>query len=804
MPSTSAAVGAEDPPVPVAATSIDDLAGVMRELRAWAGNPSYTTLARRVARLRQARGVPADEATPGRVTVYDCFRDGRRRLDPDLVVDIAAALGATREQLAVWRQSIRRVLTPGTGPVQAEVISRPPAPEPFIGRARELHQVLGAAAEGSVGIEGMPGAGKTTLALQAAHTLAEELSADDLLLVNLRGFSLDQQPVDPDSAADALLRVLAPRRQPEPGRRLAALAEILSRRAVVLVLDNAASAEQVELLVPPAGSPSRALVTSRNRLGELDRLHVVPVEALSTADATALLEQAAGRRLDDPAAAERLVTMAGQLPLALSLMGRRIAARPDWPLADHVTAYQDRLGLLRLDQAVTAALDVSYAALDAADQQILRAMAWHPGQRMGLEAVQALTGRPETAAGLARLVQASLVRLAAPDRWELHDLVRTHAAGRSLDADPPSDRVAAVSRLCRLYVDQAAAAVRALHPHAASDWSWIEQDALPALDVESATSWLNTERVNLLACAAWAAQHGRHPFTQQTAAVLAYDLWQRGDVDTTLEVHRAAVAAAAALEDEAGEALAQRNTGNTLLRAGRFEAARPHLDRALALFGAAGVDRGVMATLSSLAILASAIGDQDEAIAVFTRLVGLLREGEPEERLAIALSNLGVALIRADRGPEALPLLEESAALAAEHGWPHREQAALTNVASLLFDDGRQDEALRAARRALELAELLDDPMGVAYARSNLGVVLHSAGQHQEADEQWRAALAGSRELAAPDLEAATLNNIADGHLRLGETAAARGRYESALVLAREIAEGTETQRAEKGLAALA
>ncbi|MEU6281471.1 hypothetical protein [Streptomyces sp. NPDC047028] len=90
--------------------STDELADLLRTLRAWAGNPSYAELVRRISALRAARGVPPAECTPGRVTVYDCFRTGRRRIDMDLVLDIVTALGAPAPELGRWRRAVRGLL----------------------------------------------------------------------------------------------------------------------------------------------------------------------------------------------------------------------------------------------------------------------------------------------------------------------------------------------------------------------------------------------------------------------------------------------------------------------------------------------------------------------------------------------------------------------------------------------------------------------------------------------------------------------------------------------------------------------
>ncbi|MBV6699380.1 hypothetical protein KV557_20005 [Kitasatospora aureofaciens] len=84
--------------------TLDGLAACLAQLRQEAGNPSFTTIARRIGAARTVRGVPAGERTPGRITVYDCFRAGRRRIDVELLSDIVRALGADP---APWRHAHR-------------------------------------------------------------------------------------------------------------------------------------------------------------------------------------------------------------------------------------------------------------------------------------------------------------------------------------------------------------------------------------------------------------------------------------------------------------------------------------------------------------------------------------------------------------------------------------------------------------------------------------------------------------------------------------------------------------------------
>lgn len=104
---------------------MDELAARLCDLRAWAGSPSFTRLAKGVGAVRAARGAPPEER-PGRVTVYECFRPGRRRIDVELLVDIVAALGVDQVGRDAWRRAHRAVSRPTASPAAPASPSVPP------------------------------------------------------------------------------------------------------------------------------------------------------------------------------------------------------------------------------------------------------------------------------------------------------------------------------------------------------------------------------------------------------------------------------------------------------------------------------------------------------------------------------------------------------------------------------------------------------------------------------------------------------------------------------------------------------
>lgn len=793
------------PPVPVAATGPDDVAAALRDLRTWAGAPSYAEITRGVSAARTARGLPPGEARIGRVTVYDCFRAGRSRLDLDLVTDIVTALGADVATQAAWRQAVRRTAEPGRRLSVAEVVPGSPADRPFFGREDLLTELGDRATD--VLIHGMAGIGKTSLALHLARLHHRAGRVEEVLRVDLRGFADGAGPVDPDAVVEATLRVLGLRPDAQDHGPTALLHRVLTERALLLVLDNAADVDQVLPLLPRAGARSSVIVTSRVAL-RLPGLHALALEELDPGAARSLLVHASSRPADpaDDAAVDSVVAFCGRLPLALRLVGRQVARAPGWSWADHARALEQRLTRLDLVPDLDAAVALSYAELSEADRRVFRRVCCHPGPDLGLAAAQVLVAPdadgPDPAAALDRLVTASLLRSPAPGRWSAHDLVRAFGRRRAESEEAPSVLAAALAAVLEHYVDRAAACVTALVPIATADWPW-SQGVEEGREVapEEAMSWLSTERVTLLAAAEWAGANGHGVRTVRLAAVLAHYLWQQGDLDLTLSLHRTARAAAVVTDDTFGLALAERNIGNTLIRMTRFAAARPHLEHAVRLFELTGDARAREGTLNSVAVLASAAGDQESAITAFKAMLHGLEDDEPTERRSIIRANLSIVLMRAGRTEEAIELAVAVAQEAAAHGWRERERWSWINAVRGLWVLGRAEESVVAGERALLLSEEDDDPMALGYAEASLLGALTAAGRFEEAHGYVARALASARRADAREVESMVATNL--GHLLLaqGRVEEAAASFADALAIGEEMADADEIALAQEGLA---
>lgn len=466
-------------PDPGSVTSPDDLVRALSELRGWAGDPSFASLAEAIESLRTRENRPGGR--PGKVTVYDCFRIGRRRLDAILFLDLITVLGVPARAQEQWwwayRVAFGRSDEDLTVPRPSGDSALWPPRTPLIGRDHELDTILQRAPGSMVMISGAPGSGKTELALHVVnrwHRLLAPKAAG--LALDLRGFDPDLEPLAPLSVLSRLLLGVGVSPAGYEGLsledRMGLLVRVLAERPVVMLLDNAGSAEQVLPLlpVPPRW---RIVVTSRRRFDSLEQLIGEPLVLGELSHAAALDLLGAGVGADrvhaEPKAARRIVERCGHIALDLTVVGAAIAAESDeWSLADHAT----RLEALPADEYVRPALQLSYAALPETLRRTLRLAALHPGPRFSASEVAALVDLaiPAVVGHLGQLAAEHLLTPVA-EGFTMHDVVRSFALRQTLLTDPRSQQLLAVGR----WVQQL---TREVHAHAQPgrpDTAWLTE-----------------------------------------------------------------------------------------------------------------------------------------------------------------------------------------------------------------------------------------------------------------------------------------------------------------------------------------
>ncbi|MQY05254.1 AfsR/SARP family transcriptional regulator [Actinomadura macrotermitis] len=311
----------------------------------------------------------------------------------------------------------------------------PADPGTLAGRDRELALLTRAGEARVISVDGVAGAGKTALAVRAGHLLRAD-HPDGCLFVDLHGHSEGRDPLGTRAALRRLLRsVGVDARDADDVDELAALWRTATASLrLLVVLDDADSAEQVRPLLPGGGG-SRVLVTSRRRLTGLDVDRRVPLGLLDLDAAEGVLRRIVGepRAARERGAVRALARLCGRLPLALRIAGARLQNRPSWTVEYLVGRLADddrRLGELTAgDRSVEAAFHQSYDRLPGTEQRVFRILGLSPVVETDPQAVAALAGCSPQAAerSLENLVDASLLQQPAPGRYGLHDLVRVYA-----------------------------------------------------------------------------------------------------------------------------------------------------------------------------------------------------------------------------------------------------------------------------------------------------------------------------------------------------------------------------------------
>jgi DNA-binding SARP family transcriptional activator len=688
---------------------------------------------------------------------------------------------------------------PEPGPPPAAVrFSLPPRPAAFTGRAAEVERITGAGPAVRA-ISGMPGVGKTALAVHAAHRLRDRFP-DRQLFIDLRGHTPGQEPVSAERALAGLLTATGadPRSLPaDLAGRAGLWRDRMAGERVLLVLDNAASSAQVAPLLP-GGDGSLVLVTSRRQLADLPGpVASVQVETLPPEQAGEMFVGLAPRAAGDAdGAVAELAALAGFLPLAVSLLARVYNRHPAWALADLAAETRARLLSLTAERdSVAAALEVSWQQLDPAQQDFFRCLSLHPGTVTDGYAAAALGGVPIEAAvaHLDALHGEGLLTETGYRRYGMHDLVRRYAADRAAEGPPPA-REAAVGRVLDYYQHTADRAEALLARHERIGPAPVlaaPPAAAPELpDGAAALAWARAERAGLGACLEHAAKAGDRGRVVALTAAMAALLQHDGPWPWAIARHEAAAAAAAGLGDRTGQASALNQVGLLRRLTGEYPAAELVLGQALGIFGDLDEQRGQAAALAQLGAVRLSAGEYRAAAEALAEAVGIFRALGDRRGEASALHDLGVARMIADYASGAATL-ESALAISREVGDRAGQASALYYLGDVRRATGDYPGAAVLLEEALGAYRSLGIRRGQANALDNLGAVRRFTGDYAGAAAVLTEALGMFRDLGSRAGQASALFHLGAVRRLTGDYAGATWVLREALSIARGIGNRT-------------
>jgi len=754
------------------------------------------------------------------------FEAVRRRLDEDLGVRPGPELTAAHQR--VLRQDVppprgAAVVTgrpaPDAGPGSAPrvVYSLPPDTAAFTGRHAELGAITASvtAAAGSGGvvaicaIGGMPGVGKTTLAVHAAHLLKDRFP-DRQLFLNLHAHTPGQDQVTPLAALAGLLAAVGVDARYLPADlagRTALWRDRMAGQKALLVLDNAASTAQVTPLLP-GSQGCMVLVTSRRHLGDLPGAPApVQLPVLTPQEAREMFTRLAPRAAAGPdQAVAELAELAGYLPLAVSLLARVYARHPSWTLAD--LAAETRAGLLTLTaerDSVAAAFELSYQHLAPAQQQFFRRLGLHPATSTDAYAAAALAGIPlqEAAGQLEALHGEGLLTETGHRRYGMHDLIRSYAQDLAA-TDPPGSRQQALDRLLDYYQHTAALAEKFLARQARTRPAPALQAvpaAVPDLNGRTrALAWARAERDSMLACLDQATEAGQQTRVVTLTAAMTSLLRLDGPWTTAITRHAAAVQAARHLGDRLALANALTDLGDVRQLTGDLSGAAQALEGALGISRDIGDQLGQANALNNLGRVRGATGDQRGAAQALEGALGISRDIGDQLGQASALNNLGNMRGATGDYRGAAQALEGALGICRDIGDQLGQAMSLNNLGDVRQMTGDYRGAAQVQEQALGIFRDIGSQMGQAYALRTLGIVRRMTGDYRGAAQALEQALHISRDISSRLNEVETLNETGTLFRVRGDPGRATDYHRQALNLSREIASPRDEACALTGL----
>ncbi|MFG2998912.1 ATP-binding protein [Streptomyces sp. NPDC048340] len=646
----------------------------------------------------------------------------------------------------------------------------------FTGRGEYLSEItefLAAAAGGAgeavriAGICGKDGVGKSSLAVHAAHALRERFP-DGRLHAALGGRS------DRESTSAVLGRFLRALGVPahavpeDADERQTLYRSLLAGRRMLIVLDEVNDESAVRRLLPGDAS-SAVVVTGRFPLTGLPGIRQVRLDVLDEAHSVELLCRIAGAeriRGQLPAALE-LAEFCGGLPLALRVVGARLACRPHWPLDRLVRRFRDEAG--RLDEfshcgmELRSHIELAYRALDPEPARLFRLLTLVDAPDFPAWTAAALLGAATPAEAddvIEELVHSQLLDVTVQDggrsRYRFHDLIRVFARERLAQTESAQESRSAVERVLATWMALAEEAHRREHGgdflvlHGAAPRRPLPAEAVEGL-LAAPVLWWEEEHDSLVAAVRRAAGSGLDELAWDLALTCAAHFETRGHTEDWRESAELALAACERAGNRRGAAAARYALGALhLFRHRPAEAAR-HLAPAAEAFRELGDRHGHALALHLSARAGDGVRDDGGreggagAAAGHAAAAELLREvGDPVGE-ALALGALAAAELEADRPERAREPLTRALALSRDSGCLRAEAHTVRGLGELYLHTGESALADQAFNWALRIDRATRNRTAEAHTLLGIGQVHHGAGRTEAAEAALLQALALAR-----------------------------------------------------------
>jgi tetratricopeptide (TPR) repeat protein len=694
-------------------------------------------------------------------------------------------------------------------PVQPSPYMLPQDIGDFTGREDYIAQIEATLDRGKIAaIAGIPGVGKSALAIRVAYRLKERYP-DAQLYVNLYG----QTPELALESKTVLIRFLkALTGQDEShfatdGDELVGqYRSILATKQALVILDNARDEAQIMDLLP-SNPKCAVVVTSRSRLTGLPGVGSIALEPMAVGingelGEAELLFQAIlqdGQRVEaELPAAREIVNLCGRLPIAIRItaatLDRQIWARKSLQVyAQELSIESTRLNKLENENvekaipgqgSVRASFNLSYQTLSEEEQQLFRCAGGLPGVNFGLKILAVVMEQEESQIeeGLGRLLEAQVLELRGDGRFGWHDLMRLFAREQLTE----SEREIVLDRGLTWYCqwadvwNQGLMCCRKLAQKLAAETEH-SIEALEQLLPARALAWFVTEQENWVDVLRDLTQVPRPDDAITLAANLApffnrYGRW--GDWVTTHEMVKEYAHKTGNL---AGVSSMLNNLGLVYRNQGKWDEAIACYEQNLDICRQLGDRHGIAQSLNNLGLVYDNQGKWEEAIACYEQSVGTFRQLGDRHGVAQSLTNLGNVYNDQSKWEEAIACYEQSVETFRQLEDRHGVAQSLMGLGNVYGTQAKWEEAVACYEKSMETFCQLGDRYSIAQTLTNLGNVYNIQGKWDEAIACYQQSLEISRQLGDRHGVGQTLANLGQVYKRFNQVEQARTLWREAL-----------------------
>jgi tetratricopeptide (TPR) repeat protein len=673
----------------------------------------------------------------------------------------------------------------------------------FTGRKAEINtirqQLLGGKSLVISAVAGMPGVGKSALAIHVAQQLAESDFPDVQLYVDLRG--ADGDALEPGVVLARWLRAFGLDESMIPTNlqeRASVYRSRLAGKRAIILLDNAKDEAQVRPLLP-GSQTCVAIVTSRRLLGALEGATVLKLEVMLEGEAKDLLAKFVGMdRLEaEPQATAEILRLCGGLPLAIRIVGGMLRSKGHWSLTEYGRKLADetqRLEHLQLrDLSVRASFELSYRELSAEDGLLFSRLGILVGKDFGEELAGVVHESDSSVVeGLERLIDAQLLEVDADRRYHFHDLIRLFSR-ENLSSIFSSKEINNIKQVIISWSHEKSklmdnclrpAERRQMIQELSDDNSCdIDEQELVLFSL----TWFEQEREQILASISWAEDLGDWGKVVFITERLSGFLQLRFYLVDWEKISLFAMSAAKKTESKHLQATTLNNTGIVYRFQRRWIQAIQCYEESLMLHQNIGNLHGQGEVLNNLGIVYESQREFDIARECYLKSLELARQLNDKTLESVSFNGIGSICGLQNEWDEAIVFYEASLNIKLESGDFFGQIISFNNLGFACKNKGRWSDAIIHLQRSLAICQKLGEKKGESTALNNLGMVYQLYGQQEKAISCYQQSFKICEQFSDNQGKGFALNNMGNIYRLQNEFDAAMNCYQQDLLICQEL-----------------